>query len=37
MLHIGYHKNFTSFGQAHMEMSKITDGRAISGINRKPY
>jgi len=37
MLHIDYHKNFKGIGQAELAVSKLTDGRAISSIIRKPY
>jgi hypothetical protein len=37
MLHIDYHKSFKAMGQAELDVSKITDGKSISSINRKPY
>ena len=36
MLHIDYHKNFKVIGHGELAVSKITDGRSISSIIRKP-
>jgi hypothetical protein len=37
MLHIDHHKNFKVIGQVELAVTKITDGMAISSINREPY